>query len=175
METMGYIQFLYRTSYKNADLTLRVQVFLRRKLFDFKFVYSLLLCFFRIINSNNQIRYLLFTFRLSAFTALKSMEKAFAESEKDSLYNNMRLSSRAGVLFKWKLELERDILDLNAEIKLILDEKKRLQKSIRALALVKSINNEMKSNRCLRMESELVRDQVDEEVFKVFKSKLKIK
>ncbi|XP_051173310.1 uncharacterized protein LOC127289421 [Leptopilina boulardi] len=101
---------------------------------------------------------------LLAFTALKAMESAFAKIENDSLHNKIKLCARAKVLFTWKQELEQNILDHNSEIKLINNEKKRLKKSINALEFVKSINNETKLSRCLRIEPELVHDQVDEEI-----------
>lgn len=95
------------------------------------------------------------------------MEKAFAETEKEVLYNDIRLSARAGVLFRWKVELERDITDIVCEISYIQEEKSRLKRCIRAIGLVQSINNDIKKIRCLRMESDLVRDPVDEEAIKV--------
>ena len=96
------------------------------------------------------------------------MEKAFVDTDRETLYNDIRLSARIGVVFRWKVELERDIADLACEIGLIQEEKIRLQRCIHALDLVESINKEIKQVRCSRMEPDLVRDQVEEEVIEVY-------
>ena len=95
------------------------------------------------------------------------MEKAFADTEKEIFYNDIKLTARAGVIFRWKVELEKDMADIVCEIGSIQEQKNRLQRCIHSLDLVLSINNDMKNIRCLRMEPDLIRDRVDEEVIKV--------
>ncbi|XP_043270369.1 tektin-4-like [Venturia canescens] len=102
--------------------------------------------------------------KLVAFNARACMARVFAQTDKDQQDNNIRLNSRLNLVTRWRCELQRGIDEFMIEANLLQREYKRLGRCIHAVRLIESIDKDMKSVRCLRMEYELVRDEVEEEL-----------
>lgn len=95
------------------------------------------------------------------------MARVFAQTDKDQQDNNIRLNSRLNLITRWRHELQRGIDEFTNEVTLLQNESKRLSRCIHAVHLIQSIDKDMRSVRCLRMEYELVRDEVEEELSNV--------
>ena len=92
------------------------------------------------------------------------MERVFAQTDRDKLDNDVRLSTRLSLVGRWNVELQREIAEFGSELNAIQEERKRLQRCKHALKMIESIDLDVQKVRCLRMESELVRDEVEEEL-----------
>ena len=92
------------------------------------------------------------------------MERVFAQTDRDKLDNDVRLSTRLSLVGRWNVELQREIAEFGSELSAIQEERKRLQRCKHALKMIESIDLDVQKVRCLRMESELVRDEVEEEL-----------
>lgn len=66
------------------------------------------------------------------------------------------------------MELQRQIAEFNSELDAVQEGRKRLLRSKHSLSLIESIDKDVKKVRCLRMEPELVRDEVEDELSNVF-------
>lgn len=99
----------------------------------------------------------------------------YRETDKNQLENRDRLSGRAGEIHHWKTELERALIELTDEIELLETEHRRVKQSLSVLTIPESIAGEFLQIRSTRMEPDLVRDKVEDELVKVLIKKIKIK
>ncbi|XP_024938410.1 tektin-4 isoform X2 [Cephus cinctus] len=104
--------------------------------------------------------------RQSTVNAKECMERVHKETDKNQLENRDRLSTRSGVVYQWKTELERGIHEMREEIELLEKERRRLKQSLVVLTIPESIAGEFLQLRSTRLEPDLVRDQVEEELIK---------
>ncbi|XP_068991516.1 tektin-4-like [Neodiprion pinetum] len=102
----------------------------------------------------------------AGFNALCSISRAYAEADRNQMDNNIRLSTRAGTIHRWTVELERMIADIVEEIDLVQEVRRRTMRGKSVLQVVENIGKDMMRIRCFRMDNDLVRDQVSEEVTK---------
>lgn len=93
--------------------------------------------------------------------------RVYRETDKNQLENRDRLSGRAGEIHYWKMELERAIIELTDEIELLEAEHRRVKQSLSVLTIPESIAGEFLQIRSTRMEPDLVRDKVEDELVKV--------
>ncbi|XP_024938413.1 tektin-4-like [Cephus cinctus] len=106
---------------------------------------------------------------LAAFNARRYMHRIYIETDKNQLSSDIKLSERAGLIFRWKTELDLSIADTIKEISLIQEERKRIIRCLHAVQMVHAIATDVKHARCSRMEFDLILDEVDEEVIKELK------
>ncbi|XP_014298184.1 tektin-4-like [Microplitis demolitor] len=90
----------------------------------------------------------------------------YRETDKNQLENRDRLSGRAGEIHHWKTELERALIELTDEIELLETEHRRVKQSLSVLTIPESIAGEFLQIRSTRMEPDLVRDKVEDELVK---------
>lgn len=105
--------------------------------------------------------------RIIRSDARQSKEEIYKETDKSQLENRDRLSVRAGVVHRWKTELERALLDITEEIELQDGERRRVQQSLSVLTIPESIAAEFLQLRSTRLEPDLVKDDVEAELVKV--------
>ncbi|XP_043464280.1 tektin-4-like [Leptopilina heterotoma] len=98
--------------------------------------------------------------------ARQSKEEIYKETDKSQLENRDRLSVRAGIVHRWKTELERALLDITQEIELQDGERRRVQQSLSVLTIPESIAAEFLQLRSTRLEPDLVKDDVEAELVK---------
>lgn len=77
------------------------------------------------------------------------------------------LKTRANVVYRWKAELEHAIAAIAEEMELLEAERRRVQRSLSILTIPLSIANESLQLRSFRLNSDLVRDNVEEQLTKV--------
>jgi len=77
------------------------------------------------------------------------------------------LKTRANVVYRWKAELEHAIAAIAEEMKLLEVERRRVQRSLSILIIPVSIASEFLQLRSSRLDSDLVRDNVEEQLTKV--------
>lgn len=77
------------------------------------------------------------------------------------------LKNRANEVHRWKTELEHLILEITNEIELLEAEHRRVKHSLSLLTVPESIAGEFVQLRSKRLESDLIRDEVEEELIKV--------
>lgn len=77
------------------------------------------------------------------------------------------MKARAKLVYRYKTELEHAIIDTADEIRLLEAERRRVQQSLSVLTIPASIAGEFLQLRCTRLESDLVRDDVEEQLVKV--------
>ncbi|KAL6440469.1 hypothetical protein ACFW04_003176 [Cataglyphis niger] len=98
--------------------------------------------------------------------AKECVKQTYAAADKTQLETTEHLKTRANVVYHWKAELEHAI-DANVEeIKLLEAERRRIQRSLLILTIPESIANEFLQLRSFRLESDLVRDNVEEQLTK---------
>lgn len=95
------------------------------------------------------------------------MEQTYAAADKTQLETTEGLKTRANVVYRWKAELEHAIAANVEEIGLLEAERRRVQRSLSILTIPASIANEFLQLRSSRLESDLVRDNVEEQLTKV--------
>lgn len=105
--------------------------------------------------------------RIAGFNARCSVSKAYAEADRNQEDNNGRLSVRAGLIYRWNNELEKIVKDIIEEIDLVAEARRRTMRAESVLKLVENIGKDIMRVRCFRVDNDLVRDQVSEEVIKV--------
>jgi len=88
-------------------------------------------------------------------------------ADKMQLETTEHLKTRANVVYHWKIKLEHAIAAIAEEIELLEAERRRVQRSLSILTIPLSIANEFLQLRSLRLNSELVRDNVEEQLTKV--------
>ncbi|XP_046414254.1 tektin-4 [Neodiprion fabricii] len=104
--------------------------------------------------------------QLSAYNGRNSIQRVFKESDSQQQENKERLMTRAGEVFKWKSELERELQSMTEEIDLLEVEYRRVRASLSVLTIPESIAGEFLQLRATRLEPDLVRDDVDAELIK---------
>ena len=77
------------------------------------------------------------------------------------------LKNRACEVHRWKTELEHVILEMTKEIELLEAERRRVKQSLSVFTIPESIAGEFLQLRSKRLESDLIRDEVEEELTKV--------
>lgn len=95
------------------------------------------------------------------------MEQAYAAADKVQSKTTEHLKTRANVVYRWKAELEHAIAAIAEEMELLEAERRRVQRSLSILAIPASIANEFLQLRSSRLDSDLVRDNVEEQLTKV--------
>lgn len=95
------------------------------------------------------------------------MDRVYATANKTQLDTTEHLKSRSHVVYHWKAELEHAIAALAEEIELLESERRRVQRSLSMLTVPESISSEFLQLRSFRLESDLVRDPVEEQLIKV--------
>ena len=70
-------------------------------------------------------------------------------------------------MHRWKTELEHVILEMTKEIELLEAERRRVKQSLSVFTIPESIAGEFLQLRSKRLESDLIRDEVEEELTKV--------
>lgn len=108
--------------------------------------------------------------RLAAYNGKNSMQRVFKESDTQQQENKERLMTRAGEVYKWKSELELSLQMITEEIELLETEYRRVKSSLSVLTIPESIAGEFLQLRSTRLEPDLVRDDVDDELIKVCKT-----
>lgn len=102
-----------------------------------------------------------------ANNAKQCVDRVYAAANKTQLDTTEHLKSRSHVVYRWKAELEHAIAALAEEIELLESERRRVQRSLSVLTVPESISSEFLQLRSFRLESDLVRDPVEEELVKV--------
>ncbi|XP_011312232.1 tektin-4-like [Fopius arisanus] len=92
--------------------------------------------------------------------------RIYKNTDKVQLENRDKLSKRASVIHRWKTELEKALHEITDEIELLEGELRRVKQSLSILTLPESISGEFLDMRCKRLEPDLVRDRVEEELVK---------
>ncbi|XP_063989743.1 tektin-4-like isoform X2 [Diachasmimorpha longicaudata] len=103
------------------------------------------------------------------FVAEKTREnnsRIYKTTDTIQLENRDRLSKRSSVIHRWKTELEKALHEITDEIELLEGELRRVKQSLSILTLPESIAGEFLDIRCQRLEPDLVRDKVEEELVK---------
>ena len=77
------------------------------------------------------------------------------------------LKTRANVVYHWKTKLEHAIAAIAEEMELLEAERRRVQRSLSILTIPLSIANEFLHLRSFRLNCDLVRDNVEEQLTKV--------
>lgn len=104
---------------------------------------------------------------MAGYNAHCSISRAYAEADRNQMDNNIRLNMRAGVIYRWKTELERTISEITEEIDVLQEVRRRTMRAKSVLQLIKNIVKDMTRVRCFRVDTDIVRDQVAEEIIKV--------
>ncbi|XP_057652153.1 tektin-4 [Diorhabda carinulata] len=94
------------------------------------------------------------------------LTESFTDVDKNQADNTKRLNQRELELHRWKCELERAIAAASEEITFMEEQRHRLKQASKVLTLPESISGESLERRTGRMDAELVRDEVEEEVMK---------
>lgn len=77
------------------------------------------------------------------------------------------LKNRANEVHRWKTELEHLILEITKEIELLQSEYRHVKHSLSLLTVPESIAGEFLELRSRRLDSDLIRDDVETELTKV--------
>ncbi|XP_053971861.1 tektin-4 [Hylaeus volcanicus] len=112
--------------------------------------------------SNEKIR----DTQLAINNAKRCVDKSYREADKKQLESTDHLKDRARDVHQWKTELEHFILDITKEIELLEAERRRVKHSLSVLTIPESIAGEFLQLRSKRLESDLIRDEVEEELTK---------
>ncbi|KAJ8967264.1 hypothetical protein NQ314_002992, partial [Rhamnusium bicolor] len=94
------------------------------------------------------------------------LEQTQADVDKNQEDNTKRLNQRELEIHRWKCELERSISAASEEISFMEEQRRRLKQASSVLTLPESIAGECLERRTGRMDAELVRDEVEEELIK---------
>ncbi|KAI4465455.1 tektin [Holotrichia oblita] len=103
---------------------------------------------------------------LIEYNGRQCLEQTRADTDKNQEDSTRRLKLREQEVFRWKCELERAIDAAREEIELIEKERRRLKHAMAVLMLPESIAGECLERRATRLDPELVRDEVEEELIK---------
>lgn len=95
------------------------------------------------------------------------MEHAYAAANKVQSETTEHLKTRANVVYRWKAELEHMIAAIAEEMELLEAERRRVQRSLSILTIPVSIANDFLQLRSSRLDSDLVHDNVEEQLTKV--------
>ncbi|OAD60282.1 Tektin-4 [Eufriesea mexicana] len=105
--------------------------------------------------------------QLAVGSAKRCVERSYMETDRTQLESTDHLKKRAGEVYRWKIELEHLILDITKEIELLETEYRRVKHSLSVLTVPEAIAGEFLQLRSKRLESDLIRDEVEEELTKV--------
>ncbi|KAG5890398.1 hypothetical protein JTB14_026281 [Gonioctena quinquepunctata] len=94
------------------------------------------------------------------------LEQTQADTDKNQEDNTKRLNQRELEIHRWKCELERAIAAAAEEIGSMEEQRRRLKQASSVLTIPESIAGECLDRRTGRMNGELVRDEVEEELIK---------
>ncbi|XP_003494134.1 tektin-4 [Bombus impatiens] len=104
--------------------------------------------------------------QLAINNAKRCVERSYKEADKIQLKSTDNLKNRANEVCRWKTELEHLILEITKEIELLEAEHRRVKHSLSLLTVPESIAGEFLQLRSKRLESDLIRDEVEEELTK---------
>ncbi|XP_017752182.1 PREDICTED: tektin-4 [Eufriesea mexicana] len=104
--------------------------------------------------------------QLAVGSAKRCVERSYMETDRTQLESTDHLKKRAGEVYRWKIELEHLILDITKEIELLETEYRRVKHSLSVLTVPEAIAGEFLQLRSKRLESDLIRDEVEEELTK---------
>ncbi|XP_066253997.1 tektin-4 [Euwallacea similis] len=96
----------------------------------------------------------------------KYLEQTQSDVDKNQADNTKRLNQREMEITRWKCELDRAIVLAAEEITFLEDQRRRLKQAASVLQMPESIAGESLERRTGRLDSELVRDEVEEELIK---------
>ncbi|XP_030376712.1 tektin-4 [Scaptodrosophila lebanonensis] len=99
--------------------------------------------------------------RFSAATEFQRLSAIVTKTQNET---NDKVRLRVQLIGKWKTTLENAIKAMADEISTMEEERIRLRKSLVVLGVPESIAKECLENRCTRPDTELVRDQTEEEL-----------
>lgn len=105
--------------------------------------------------------------RVTANGAKQCVDQTYAAANKVQSETTEHLKTRANVVYRWKAELEHAIAALAEETGLLEIDRRRVKRSLSVLTIPASIANEFLQLRSCRMDSDLVRDNVEEQLMKV--------
>ncbi|CAK9815426.1 TEKT4 [Anthophora quadrimaculata] len=112
--------------------------------------------------SNEKIR----EAQLAVNNAKRCVQRSYKEADKKQLESTDHLRNRAREVYRWKTELEQLISNITEEIELLEGERRRVKQSLSVLTVPESIAGEFLQLRSKRLESDLIRDEVEEELTK---------
>lgn len=98
------------------------------------------------------------------------MKQSYKAADKTQLETTDHLKTRANEVHSWKTKLEHAIAILIEEIGLLEAERRRVKQTLSTLTVPMSIAGEFLQLRSLRLEPDLVRDDVEEQLVKVVES-----
>ncbi|XP_012054472.1 PREDICTED: tektin-4 [Atta cephalotes] len=104
--------------------------------------------------------------QVAADRAKQCVDQVYMTADKMQLETTEHLKTRANVVYHWKIKLEHAIAAIAEEIELLEAERRRVQRSLSILTIPLSIANEFLQLRSLRLNSDLVRDNVEEQLTK---------
>ncbi|VEN46020.1 unnamed protein product [Callosobruchus maculatus] len=104
--------------------------------------------------------------RLIDWNGRQCLESVQSETDKNQEDNTKRLNQREMEIHRWKCELERAIAAASEEILFMEEQRRRLKQAASVLTIPESIAGECIERRTGRLDSELVRDDVEEELIK---------
>ncbi|XP_011639079.1 tektin-4 isoform X1 [Pogonomyrmex barbatus] len=104
--------------------------------------------------------------QVTATGAKQCVEQAYTAADKVQSETTEHLKTRANVVYHWKAELEEAIAAIAEEIELLETERRRVQRSLSVLLIPMSIASEFLQLRTSRLDSDLVRDNVEKQLTK---------
>ncbi|KAL2720721.1 tektin-4 isoform X2 [Vespula squamosa] len=103
----------------------------------------------------------------ATFAAKQCIERVYREADKVQLETTDHLRTRANVVHRWKLELDNSLQNITEEITLLEGERRRVKQSLSVITIPESIAGEFLQLRATRLESDLVKDNVEKELTKI--------
>ncbi|XP_012537478.1 tektin-4 [Monomorium pharaonis] len=104
--------------------------------------------------------------QVTASGAKQCVDQVYAAADKVQLKTTEHLKTRANVVYRWKAELEHAIATIAEEMELLEAECRRVQRSLSTLTIPASIANDFLQLRSSRLDSDLIRDDVEEQLAK---------
>ncbi|XP_076240313.1 tektin A [Calliopsis andreniformis] len=104
--------------------------------------------------------------QLAINNAKRCVDRSYKEADKTQLESTDHLRNRAAEVYRWKTELEHVIRDITTEIELLEADRRRVKQSLSVLTVPESIAGELLQLRTKRLESDLIKDEVEEELTK---------
>ncbi|XP_034182838.2 tektin A [Osmia lignaria lignaria] len=104
--------------------------------------------------------------QLAISKARRCVDQSYREADKIQLQSTDHLKTRAGLVYRWKIDLEHVLKDITEEIESLEAEHRRVKQSLSVLTIPESIAGEFLQLRSKRLESDLIRDEVEEELTK---------
>ncbi|XP_018371091.1 PREDICTED: tektin-4 [Trachymyrmex cornetzi] len=104
--------------------------------------------------------------QVAADRAKQCVDQVYTTADKVQSETTEHLKTRANVVYRWKAELEHAIAAIAEEMELLETERRRVQRSLSILTIPLSIANEFLQLRSFRLNSDLVRDNVEEQLTK---------